>query len=58
MPEGYERMGHRQGGWNLTRQYSSGPEAGHRTVMFTAEGTVFCKRQDAVPLLSLSTYCL
>lgn len=44
VPEGYEKMGHREAGYSLAEQHSSGPESGHRTVMFTAEGSVYSKK--------------
>jgi hypothetical protein len=45
VPGDYQRMGHRQSGWNLTQQHGSGSAAGgHHTVMFTAEGSVYRKR--------------
>jgi hypothetical protein len=45
VPRDYERMGHRESGWNATQHHCHrGPKAAHHTVMFTAEGSIYRKR--------------
>ena len=42
VPQGYDRAGHRDTGWELPQPYSVGA-SGHETLMFTAEGTMYRK---------------